>query len=417
MKYFKYIIVVFLVYFCSLLHANAFVHLCNYTGLVDFRMEYGNPITQYSNLLLTIEGSDYKASFKTTQAYFPLETVYDGENLDYELHDQLWHFNSSLTRATSEMGSKNFWGQTITYEVVWEDDSQRSDFLQKGICPPIITYGDDDTKFALTPIFKIGPTIPEKSYYNEKNKYDSNPTGYKYSSSDYMVFFLNKESESDTNYYPSFVRGDGKKYAAVSLFSQDIRNYVEELSTTCVTDVDKITYLTDLYNYKVEGFEYNISQTEKGYLARLYANNGYDEYASNIRTIYGPNSECYKNNPSMSEAYDALVNAASSFSVDSGTSIVDVNDCETILGKGSFASYLNMVFRFVQFLAPTIVIILTVVEYIKVAALSDSELLKKTNSRTVIRLVMALALFLIPVILKFILNIFGFYGDCLDSIL
>ena len=91
-------------------------------------------------------------------------------------------------------------------------------------------------------------------------------------------------------------------------------------------------------------------------------------------------------------------------------------ECKKLLGdpevKTSFAYYLHLTLKTVRYLGPAIVIALTTFEYISVVASGTAEALKKTNKRTVTRIIIMLLLFVLPVLIEAVLRITGMYGDC-----
>ncbi|MBR5662909.1 MAG: hypothetical protein IKX00_04630 [Bacilli bacterium] len=92
------------------------------------------------------------------------------------------------------------------------------------------------------------------------------------------------------------------------------------------------------------------------------------------------------------------------------------NQCQKILGDpskaGDFAYYLDKTFKFIKFLAPLILIVVSIIDYVKVIASSDADLISKTNKKTIIRLIFALLLFMLPIIISYLLTLLGAQGKC-----
>ena len=91
--------------------------------------------------------------------------------------------------------------------------------------------------------------------------------------------------------------------------------------------------------------------------------------------------------------------------------------CESVFGDpsdtDSFAYYLKQILRLIQFLGPLLCAVLTVIEFVKAVASQDKELLSKASKKTVIRIVLALILFFVPLIVDLLFdNVLGWYGTC-----
>ena len=52
------------------------------------------------------------------------------------------------------------------------------------------------------------------------------------------------------------------------------------------------------------------------------------------------------------------------------------------------------------------------IDYIKAMVSSDADLIKKTNTKTLIRLLFAMLLFVLPVIISYLLTLLGAQGSC-----
>ena len=106
----------------------------------------------------------------------------------------------------------------------------------------------------------------------------------------------------------------------------------------------------------------------------------------------------------------------STMETDTGTS--GGRDCG-ILGstgnKNHFAYYLQMMFNIVKFLGPTLVLLMTIIDLVKITAeQKQDEDIKKLGSKTLKRFIYAAILFTLPSLISYLLSIFGIigYGTC-----
>lgn len=92
-------------------------------------------------------------------------------------------------------------------------------------------------------------------------------------------------------------------------------------------------------------------------------------------------------------------------------------NCESVLGdpkdENSFAYYLNQILRMIQYLGPILCGVLTIIEFVKATASQDKELLSKAAKKTIVRVILAMVLFFVPLITNFLFdNVLGWYGTC-----
>lgn len=91
-------------------------------------------------------------------------------------------------------------------------------------------------------------------------------------------------------------------------------------------------------------------------------------------------------------------------------------NCDAIFGDpdepGDFANYLQQIFNVFKYLAPTLVIVLTIMDFIKVVASQDKDALVKAGKKAGMRLILAIVLFFIPNLINFFFHLIGFYGTC-----
>ena len=102
--------------------------------------------------------------------------------------------------------------------------------------------------------------------------------------------------------------------------------------------------------------------------------------------------------------------------VDASTMLLIEENCDSMFGdpnkEGDFANYLQQIFNVFKYLAPALVIVLSIVEFIKAAASDDKDALMKAGKKTGIRIALAIALFFIPGLINFLFDKLGWYGTC-----
>lgn len=99
----------------------------------------------------------------------------------------------------------------------------------------------------------------------------------------------------------------------------------------------------------------------------------------------------------------------------------EINNCtgeedNSILGnvrdENSVAWLVNEVLNYVKVLGPILVVILSSIDFIKVIIKSDDEAMAKAQKKLIMRLILALLLFLIPSIVQTLLGVFGISSNC-----
>ena len=90
-------------------------------------------------------------------------------------------------------------------------------------------------------------------------------------------------------------------------------------------------------------------------------------------------------------------------------------DSTAILGdincKDSSAYLIQQILNYIKVIAPTLVIILSSVDFISVIFNSNEEAMKKAQKKLVYRLIAAGLLFFLPLIVQILLGVFGFTSD------
>jgi hypothetical protein len=77
-------------------------------------------------------------------------------------------------------------------------------------------------------------------------------------------------------------------------------------------------------------------------------------------------------------------------------------------------AFIYNILKWLKYIAPVLVIILGILDFIKALAAQDDDAMKKAQGRFVKRLIAAALLFLLPLIIDYILNIFNLYDSSCD---
>lgn len=76
------------------------------------------------------------------------------------------------------------------------------------------------------------------------------------------------------------------------------------------------------------------------------------------------------------------------------------------------AYYLNLIFNIIKYSAIVLVFALSALDFMKAITSQDKEMLTKATKTAVKRLIIAIIIFFIPIVLNFILGLFGAYDTC-----
>lgn len=88
--------------------------------------------------------------------------------------------------------------------------------------------------------------------------------------------------------------------------------------------------------------------------------------------------------------------------------------CESYLGsptvKGTPAYYLQFIFNLIKYAAIIILFVMTVVEFIKASASNNQDAMKKALNNTIKRLIIAVIIFMLPILIEFLFTVLGAYS-------
>lgn len=80
--------------------------------------------------------------------------------------------------------------------------------------------------------------------------------------------------------------------------------------------------------------------------------------------------------------------------------------CSGLLGA-EMTEVVNNIFKFIRYLAPVLVAVFTIIDFIKVATSGDQELMKKSTNKFVKRVICAILLFFVPLICQMLFSVAG----------
>ena len=114
------------------------------------------------------------------------------------------------------------------------------------------------------------------------------------------------------------------------------------------------------------------------------------------------------------------VNIVEKFNSNILSNTVYIADSKPILGdpedENSVAWLVQLILNIVKVAGPILVVLLSSVDFIMVIINSDNDKFQKAQKKLITRLILALLLFLIPVIVEIILSVFGITGSATAGI-
>lgn len=176
--------------------------------------------------------------------------------------------------------------------------------------------------------------------------------------------------------------------------------------------------------------DYNACLTQESVSLYKNAFSEFDKYQVGLHEMYKKNGICdiakgvYNNtlNTSTCEIKDEELNnmahkiITNPICLEDEEPIPDPTKCSSYFGnindKGSTAYYLDKAFTFISYAGVAVLIVTLTIDYIKALTSGDKDTLKKVNTRSIKRIIFAILLFLLPLLLRTVLPIFGIVSDC-----
>ena len=114
------------------------------------------------------------------------------------------------------------------------------------------------------------------------------------------------------------------------------------------------------------------------------------------------------------------INIVENTSSNALTNTINIASGETILGdptdEDSVAWLVYLVLNIIKIAGPILVILLSSVDFILVIVKSDNDAFAKAQKKLITRLVLAILLFLVPVVVQVILEVFGITGSTIPGL-
>ncbi len=184
----------------------------------------------------------------------------------------------------------------------------------------------------------------------------------------------------------------------VSYSGTDESKKPNENSYKCTTYGNKIGKIRDLYtalgDAKKEGLdtpEMYVEVEKEVYSLQIMCEAAY--------TTFNYSSDCVKECTGL-EAEIAKIKASNGIdSVNGGSNGCSISE--------RLASWIFKIIRWIRYIVPILLIVLSIMDFIKAVASDSEDEMKKVSAKFVKRLIVAALIFLIPLILEFLLGIFG----------
>ena len=409
-KYFITFIFIFLVFGVTKVNASS-GQLCSYEAKIGIAFDADTISDKIISFLImpNVISLDYT---KPNILYISPDSASDGFSMFTLMYDT--HNTKYKGLATIPSDFYSFQNLYIGGTRMIEWDSQVSSYrlglIQSGYCPEqILVYQDTD---------EIGTDEDEeytaidklhiyKDIFADSDFDPNNPDAGDY----WNVYFKLYSTYLEKDWIIVYQLADSE-FNDQALYNEI---YTEMQNSTCL-DKDKAEYLND--EFHAAGDTYSSNST----YVNMFRDHNFDTMANVVLANYGEGQTCYTSNPDLQDIYiDLYENAKKFLGVLDVTPqqdlFVDIDvNCQYLLGdpdqEGSFAYYLDITFRFIKFLAPLLLISLSIFDYTRAIVASDADLIKKINNKTIIRLIFALLLFVLPIIISIILDLLGAQGDC-----
>jgi len=312
--------------------------------------------------------------------------------------------------------------QYLGHKYIFIDDKSKDDLLNFGVCPTN-SYIDVN-----------GMGLASEVCFSGNNSYcaESSGAGTSFKGSSSLVsnyqdrlklYFENLAPESHPLIDPDFdecenIRNQNKdlEKKITNHISEDFLkgNYLPNfLSNSDFYKKNMANLIQSYKDYKTDVCDKEVDdKLESGAITEEEAEKLKNENAEGLETIikdYENAEENIKEGTTGIKVGDLSLNVDLDFAGDS---------CDSLLGdpKDSTnkppAYYLQFVFNLMKYAAILMLLGLTIAEFMKAITSSNQDAIQKALKATIKRAIIAVVIFFLPMLIEFVLSLFGLYGTC-----
>ncbi len=341
---------------------------------------------------------------------------------------------------------------TCIYTNTSKENYLQIDFYAVGTASPLvgdIDYYTFDNSGNKKTIFATSSNA-EDYFINYRKKINEIPVEYAYASEVILSQFSegktaitenNKELVCPSKFYILEKQEEkgwfNKKVETVYNFYACGNNYGDYKNDTCAKTISYLQGLKNGLNY--DGSNASLS-TVNYYTGNIISNvNKKDPTKTNVQDGYNNNQteienycdqssknydkeKCDKANVAqgalVSQAETNLNVSKSELEKGYGNFVANNNikfdggdTCNALLGDikdpGAPAYYLDFTFKVIKYLAIVLLFVLTLIEFIKATASNDQDAIKKASRTTLKRIIIAIIIFVLPILINFVLKTLG----------
>ena len=205
------------------------------------------------------------------------------------------------------------------------------------------------------------------------------------------------------------------------------------------SDVCRKYKMNDKTNDCVE-FKIDKEKSDKEAVKLQFTCNYYEKSIENLKTLTTEYSDCRKNGGSCSneatnhdtelnklkdycknviahENYSDTCMMKCLFDFKNDIKDISIDDTEVTIKCSLTEDIISMIYnilKWIKYILPALIIILTMLDFIKAIAAQNDDDMKKAQGKFIKRLIVAALLFLLPLIINFVLQTFGFYNSGCD---
>ena len=174
-----------------------------------------------------------------------------------------------------------------------------------------------------------------------------------------------------------------------------VTNAVEELNSKYQNESSENSFAKEVEDKMAQCSAENAQASENGQIT-------YEEYQQRQEVINSIDTERVVN--ALVSATTQVVNSNTVSSDNWNKVEVQCDDIFKLNEEGSVGWILNTIFNYIKVIGPILVVLLSAIDFIKAVVGSDEKAMKKAQSKLIIRLIAAVALFLIPTLVQLLLQ-------------